>query len=107
MILPWPRRFPLPCHELARLLSVADWLQAAANDEGVDSGGVPESANPARSMDAAEPSEALAASRRLERGQVVQPLVRSHAVLVHTVDVAGLSWSFDGTVRLWNAARSH
>ena len=106
VVLPWPRRFPTACAETVRLLSVASWLQEAAFAAGTDAGAVPPGARPANFREAARPTGALAAMRRLERSTTVQPLVRSRAVLVSRSDVRGWSWNLDGTLRLWTMAGS-
>ncbi|MEZ4387530.1 MAG: hypothetical protein R3D98_08110 [Candidatus Krumholzibacteriia bacterium] len=102
VLLPWPRRFPRAEDELSRLLSLADWLVAAADDPTVDPFATPPGARPARPR---LESDAMAAMRRLERAGVVQPLVRTRAVVVSRPAVTGWSWLLDGTLRLWDLTR--
>lgn len=105
VVLPWPRRFPRAEDELSRMLSLASWLQDAARDEDVDPFNAPPGARPAQFVDAARGADAVKAMRRLERGGVVQPLVRSHAMVVSRPEVRGWSWLIDGTLRLWTLTR--
>jgi len=105
VVLPWPRRFPRAEDELARLLSVAGWLQDAAQDEEVDPLEAPAGSRPAQFVDAARGSDAVSAMRRLERGKIVQPLVRSRAQVISSPGVRGWSWFIDGTLRLWTLTR--
>ncbi|HOX25108.1 MAG TPA: ABC transporter substrate-binding protein [Candidatus Krumholzibacteria bacterium] len=103
VILPWPRRLPTPCGELARLLSLAEWLREAGLEPGPDTGKIPPGATAARPLDAAEPVRTLAIARRLERDRTVQPLIRTRAHLIHAPDLAGFGASFDGALELWSA----
>jgi len=105
VVLPWPRRCPRPGDELTRLLSLARWLQDAAQSRETDDGAVPPGARPARFQDAAPPTAVQAAMRRLERAKVVQPLVQSRAVLATDPTVRGWSWDLLGTLQLWTMAR--
>lgn len=104
LVVPWPQRWALPCDDVARLLSLADWLVAAALEPGPDIRGVPPGATAARPLDDAEPAPALAAARRLERLQAVQPLLRTRATLVRVPELDGLTCDHDGTLRLWTAS---
>jgi hypothetical protein len=105
VVLDWPRRFPRAEDELMRLLSLAGWLQDAAEDEGVDPFNAPPGARPAQFVDAARSADAVSAMRRLERGNVVEPLVRGRALVVSLPEVRGWSWFIDGTLRLWTLTR--
>lgn len=105
VVMPWPRRAPRAEDELTRLLSLGQWLQDAARDDGLDSGAVPPGARPARFLDAAPPAPAVAAMRRLERDRRVQPLIRSRAILVSDPAVQGWAWDILGTLQLWTVAR--
>jgi hypothetical protein len=105
IVLPWPRRFARPCDELARLLSLAEWLQTAALDGDAETAAVPPGARPSRFTDAAPPSAPLAASRRLERERLVQPLVQTRAAVASRPGVGGWTWQLDGTLQLWRLAR--
>ncbi|MDD5718824.1 MAG: ABC transporter substrate-binding protein [Candidatus Krumholzibacteria bacterium] len=102
-ILPWPQRWPLPCDDLARMLSLADWLLAAGLSPGPDIRAVPPGATAARPVEDSEPPQALAVARRLERSQAVQPLLRTRAYLIRSPGLAGLQCSYDGTLRFWTA----
>ncbi len=101
VLLPWPRRFPTPCDELGRLLTLAQWLQAAGLDPGPSTEAVPPSATAANPMDTVEPPQTLAVARRLEHDRTVQPLIRSRAHLIHNPDLVGLRWDHDGALMLW------
>lgn len=101
IVLPWPHRWPLPCDELARLLSLADWLVEAGLTPGPDIRAVPPGATPARPIDDHEPPQALAIARRIERVQAVQPLLRTRAHLVRVPGIVGLSSSHTGVLHLW------
>ena len=100
-VLPWPHRWASPCDELARLLTLADWLAEAGFEPGPHTRAVPEGATPAWHIDDHEPPRALAVARRLERSRTVQPMLRTRAVLVRHPMIAGLSCNHDGSVRLW------
>jgi len=104
-VVPWPRRFARPCDELARLLSLAPWLQTVALDGDAATEAVPPGARPAQFTDAAAPGSALAAMRRLERERVVQPLVRTRAFAAARSSVDGWDWNLDGSLRLERLAR--
>ncbi len=101
MVLPWPRRFPQSTAELARLLSLAQWMQDQAQEEDADVGTIPPSATAANPQDKVPPPLALAQSRRLERTYTVQPLIQSRAQLIRVPDLVGLTSSYDGSLRLW------
>ncbi|MBD3220081.1 hypothetical protein GF314_02475 [bacterium] len=104
-VVPWPRRFARPCDELARLLSLAAWLQAIALDGDAATEAVPPGARPAQFTDAAAPGSALAAMRRLERERVVQPLVRTRAFVAARPSIEGWDWNLDGSLRLERLGR--
>ena len=101
IVLPWPRRFPTACGELARLLSLAGWIQDSGFTPGPDTGTVPPGATAAHSMDHAAPDRTLAVARRLERDHAVQPLVRTRAHLIRTPGLVGIRCAYDGTLQLW------
>lgn len=103
VVLAWPRRFPTPCDELARLLSLAEWLRDLGFEAGPDTGGVPPGATAARPLDTAEPPRALAIARRLERDRTVQPLIQSRACLIQVPDLVAPACGFDGALELWTA----
>lgn len=105
VIVPWPRRFPRVEDEFARLLSLAHWLQDAARNEEIDPLDAPAGSRPAQFVDPARGSETVSAMRRLERGNVVKPLVRSRAQVISLPGVRGWSWFIDGTLRLWTLTR--
>jgi hypothetical protein len=101
VLLPWQRRLPTPCDELARLLSLARWLQDAGLRSGASTEIVPPGARAADPMDTAAPTQTLAVARRLENSNTVQPLIRSRAHLIHHPDLVGLRWDHDGALLLW------
>lgn len=101
MVLPWPRRFPESSAELARLLSLAQWLQDMSQDRTTDTGTIPPSATAASPLDKVPPPLALAQARRLELTDTVQPLIQSRAQLIRVPDLVGLTSSYDGSLRLW------
>jgi len=100
VVLPWPRRFPTPCAELARLLSLADWLQGVALDPGIDADALPEGARAARPLQDREPVSMEAIARRLERADAVQPLIRTRAHVILGGGVDGPAWGHDGALQL-------
>lgn len=105
VILPWPHRWPLPCDDLASLLSLAEWLVAAGYEPDLPTGAVPPGATAARPSEDYEPPPALAVARRLERNQAAQPLLRTRACLVRKPGLVGLTCDHDGALRLWTGGR--
>lgn len=101
VVLPWPHRWALPCDELGRMLSLADWLVAAGLEPGPAVRAVPPGATPARPIDDHEPPFAMAVARRLERNQAVMPMLRTRAALVRKPALVGLRCDHAGSLRLW------
>ncbi len=100
MVVPWPRRTASPCLELARLLSLAGWLRTAGLDPAVDPGAIPPGARAADPADTLDPLRTEAIARRLERGDAVQPLIRTHATVILGGGLGGPAWNHDGSLRL-------
>jgi hypothetical protein len=102
-VLPWPRRAPTACGELAGLLGLAGWLQDAAFDPDVAAEAVPSSARAADPYAAQQWVQADRIARRLQRALVVTPMVRSRSFLVTRAGLVGLVWDFDGALDLSRA----
>jgi hypothetical protein len=106
VVLPWPRRWPTPCAELARLLSLAEWLRDTGLDATIEARPIPPGARAANPVDAADPLRTGAIAQRLERSRTVQPLVRTRAHAILAPGLVGPAWNHDGTLRLETLGRS-
>jgi hypothetical protein len=105
VILPWTRRVPSPCLQLAGLLSLAEWLRTAGLDPDVDASAIPPGARAARPLEDREPLRTEAIARRLARSDTLQPLIRTRAHLVLGGALAGAAWNHDGSLRLETLGR--
>ena len=106
MVVPWPRRTASPCLELARLLSLARWLRAAGLDPAVAPDAIPPGARAADPADTLDPLRTEAIARRLERGDTVQPLIRTRATVILGGGLGGPTWNHDGSLRLETLGRT-